>query len=134
MVLFYRPDGAAAWTPWTSFEVQTQGSATNYTGRITAFDIAPGQYAWGFYAETVGISELPNDHSVVVYIDPQAQLHLRSDSDHGHFTIYDAQGKQLRRVSSRRGEVVENISDLASGTYLIRYCLGDTTQTFHISK
>ncbi|MFZ4784430.1 MAG: M1 family aminopeptidase [Flavobacteriales bacterium] len=134
MVLFYRPDGAATWTPWNSFEIQTQGSATNYTGRITAFDIAPGQYAWGFNADEVGITELPNDHSVVVYIDPQAQLHLRCDSDYGHFTIYDAQGKQLRRVSSRRGEVVENISDLASGTYLIRYCLGDTTQTFHITK
>lgn len=134
IVLFYRPDGATAWTPWTSFEIQTQGSATNYTGRITAFNVSRGQYAWGFYADEVSVLEQPNVYSVLVYTDGKGQLHLQSDSDTGRFDIYDMHGKKVRSIASRRGEVIENIDDLATGTYLVNYCLESTTQTFHISK
>jgi hypothetical protein len=133
--LYYRPDGASAWSLWPDFEVQTQGITTNFTGRVHFNGMQKGQYALGFVSNTVDIQpENLASSGIAVFIDPSNVIHMDSQKKRGEFSIYDSTGRMIVRLASQDTALRYSIHDWAAGTYLVVFGSSEETKSFHISK
>ena len=133
--LYYRPDGASAWSLWPDFEIQTQGNSTNFTGRVHFNGMQKGQYALGYLSDVTSVEPLSNAGSgVTVFIDPSNLIHMDSQKKEGEFSIYDSTGRIIVRLDTQDAPLRYSINDLAVGTYLIVFGSTEETKTFHISK
>ncbi|MFM2000263.1 MAG: hypothetical protein RL204_2210 [Bacteroidota bacterium] len=133
--LYYRPDGASTWSLWPDFEIQTQGNATNFAGRVHFNGMLKGQYALGYLSNTTSVETTSVAGSgVTVFIDASNVIHMNSQKKEGEFVIYDSTGRMIVRLNSQEKEIQHSIQDLSAGTYLVVFGSTEETKTFHISK
>lgn len=118
LIILHRENGMSEWTEWSGFEVSTQGSPTNWTGRIEIFGLRPGQYTWGIKTGSVGIAE--NDatgNTLSARRTGSGQFQIRSRP--GEVDILDMQGRIVRRERSP-GELAVDLNAYPTGIYLVR--------------
>jgi len=133
--LYYRPDGASAWTLWPDFEIQTQGNASNFTGRVHFNGMLKGQYALGYLSDVTFVEATSAVGSgVTVFIDSSNVIHMNSQKKEGEFIIYDSTGRMIVRLNAQEKEIQHSIQDLSAGTYLVVFGSTEETKSFHISK
>jgi aminopeptidase N len=133
--IFYRPNSNSGWQIWESAEVQTQGSATNFSGRIIVSSIQKGQYCWGIQSGTVGFQPSTNSSiEPTVYRSNEMRLHMKNSKNGGAFQVFDLNGKAITSLMKFEGDQSIDIQSWASGTYLVKYSSKDIQKTFHITK
>jgi len=133
--LYYRPHGASAWTLWPDFEIQTQGNASNFTGRVHFNGMLKGQYALGYLSDVTFVGATSAVGSgVTVFIDSSNVIHMNSQKKEGEFIIYDSTGRMIVRLNAQEKEIQHSIQDLSAGTYLVVFGSTEETKSFHISK
>jgi hypothetical protein len=116
LIILYRPDGQSAWTEWPAFEVNDQGSETNWVGRIRIDGIRPGQYAWAIRTGVVGVEDREANTSTLTVAQHADRITIRSAE--GLIRIHDAQGRLMHEYFSKG---VLDVSTLpwSDGVYLI---------------
>ncbi|MCB0761937.1 MAG: T9SS type A sorting domain-containing protein [Flavobacteriales bacterium] len=57
LILLYRPHPGHIWEEHNNYELNTQGSATNWQGQFKFYQFRPGDYAWAYRTGEIGIAE-----------------------------------------------------------------------------
>lgn len=97
LVLLYRPresdgNGPQAWTEWPTYELNTIGSTTNWTGRFDLHHVLPGDYAIAVKTGVVSVPQAAPYAPEVFWSD--GFLHFRG-AQASHWIIYTASGVQV---------------------------------------
>lgn len=117
LIILYRPDAQSDWTEWPSFTVNTQGSATNWAGRITINGIRPGHYTWAIRTGTVGTNDDATDKADSMIISPINSETYLVKSPEGFVRISDLNGRLIFQGYSR-GRMELPASLFANGVYV----------------
>ncbi len=97
LVLLYRPresdgNGPQAWTEWPTYELNTIGSTTNWTGRFDLHHVLPGDYAIAVKTGVVSVPQAAPYAPEVFWSD--GFLHFRG-AQASDWIIYTAAGVQV---------------------------------------
>jgi hypothetical protein len=116
IILLHRPDALSLWVEADNYITNTQGSSTNWTGRIEITGLRTGWYAWAVRTGTVGISS--NDQpDWSAWFGSNGDIHCGlSDGELIH--IFDTQGKLVQSAQVRNGMLTA--SQISQGIYLLR--------------
>lgn len=125
LVLLHRPD--ASW-PWSRFPQQTLsvlGNPDDRIGRIDITNMKAGEYVLAWRKSAVGIGEHA-DHMSPWTIAPNPATDLlqvtSTDADRrGVLELIDSSGRTVRSTPVQGRAAVMQVSDLASGTYQLRF-------------
>lgn len=132
--IFYRPDGLSEWTLWEDFSVSTQGSPTNYAGRIRANNIQKGQYCWGVQTGNVSVLENElNPGSVAVFSQPGKRIVVENPYKNGYLQLYAMSGELVGNYSLTSGRNIIDVNSMSAGTYLVVFSSKEEKKSFHIS-
>lgn len=116
--LFHRSNPNALWTEVSGFDLNVQGSNNNWQGYIDFPLFAPGDYAWGYYSDLVGVDEALPSVRIKLYPNPTYDLIFLEHLQTGEaYELLDASGRVLKQGVYEGGI---NVVDLAVGTYFIR--------------
>jgi hypothetical protein len=116
LVLLWRANAASEWEVFPSFQVFTQGNATDGAGRIEVQELKQGQYTFGFKKSALSIQEL-SKQQLVIYPNPARDiLTISGDEQWATIRVFDISGKELIQQSA----AVIEVGKLPAGTYLIR--------------
>jgi hypothetical protein len=120
--LMYRPNANAPWTIVEDAVMNTQGSATDGSGRFVANNVQKGEYTFGFKYSSLGIDK--NEQvSFIVYPNPaegsfQIQVPNNTLSDEFQLVLYDANGNRVLEKTITNGETIST-SNFSPGMYLV---------------
>lgn len=99
LIILYRPDAQTAWSEWPTFEVNDQGSETNWVGRILIQGIRPGHYTWAIRTGTIGVAV--NGAEGTVLSAAVGSEHITVRSAEGMVMVHDAAGKRMGEYFTR---------------------------------
>ncbi|MBI3133538.1 MAG: T9SS type A sorting domain-containing protein [Bacteroidetes bacterium] len=125
LVLLYRPDAQSSWGVHTNYTVSYTGSHTDKSGYITVNTFAPGQYAFGYRTNSVGIFEASRaDRIYSIYPNPATDSVLIDltnwDDEHLILQVVGMEGKVAIRKQIQGGQKnLIDLSDLGDGMYLV---------------
>jgi len=123
LVLMYRPDQKADWTPWPDIDINTLGSSTDKFGRVEFDGLLKGEYTLAWRKSSVGIEETLKEKSMKVYPNPSSseitvELADGIDLKDLEMRLLDLNGKVISSQNSARIFRID-LSGNSAGTYLL---------------
>jgi hypothetical protein len=116
--LFHRSSPNEIWSAVNDYELNTQGSNDNWQGYIDFPMMLPGDYAWGYYSDVVGIEEKTTPLELTVYPNPAKEvIFIKNLLMNEAYEIFDASGKRVDQ-GLYNGSI--SIEGLTAATYFIR--------------
>jgi len=119
LIILYRPDAQSDWTEWPSISINTQGSTTNWAGRITINGIRPGHYTWAVRTGTVSTEERLNTEEQKLSVNLINPETIVVTSPEGLIRVLDMQGKLIAQKNSK-GRIEFTSWLFASGVYVVQ--------------
>ncbi|MBL7943340.1 MAG: M1 family metallopeptidase, partial [Flavobacteriales bacterium] len=121
LVLLYRPrasdeNGTHGWQEWSSYELNTVGSTTNWTGRFDVHHVLPGDYAFALQTGVVGLDEQTDLDTHVFWFNDQLTVRAPNKEN---WTIFDSAGRLITRISDQSNYSIDT-SFWPCGTYYVK--------------
>jgi hypothetical protein len=129
LVLLWRPNASTEWSVYPDYVLNTQGSATDKSGRIDAVNIQKGQYTFGFKKSTLGLTSIELPDYINVYPNPvenQINIELNQAIPEG-ITVYlhDVNGRLIASDFSNELMITLSAEQLNSGSYQLLVFSGE---------
>jgi len=128
LVLLWRPNSAAEWSVYPEYTLNTQGSATDKSGRIDVENIKKGQYAFAFKKSSLGINAQHLPDYVTIYPNPiQNEIHIeitQTFPDGVTVYLYDVTGKLVSSLHSKEKSILFPTENLTNGSYQVHIFTG----------
>lgn len=127
--LLYRSHPSENWTVWEDVTLNTLGPTDNGYARLTAHNLALGEYTFGYTDPNVGIDEETSNQNVKLFPNPaQDQFRVQFSEQPGPNTrliIISASGKIIQQKELNRQTQSIEIGSLTRGNYLIEIRNGE---------
>jgi hypothetical protein len=128
IVLLWRPNAAEEWSVYPEYVLNTQGSATDRSGRIDATNIQKGQYTFGFKKSSLGISQQGLPDYITIYPNPiqnEIRIDLTQTFPEGiTIYLYDAMGRIISTHQTKDKSILVPAEQITSGSYQIHIFSG----------
>jgi hypothetical protein len=123
LVLLWRANTAAEWSVYPEYELYTQGSPTDKSGRFEAQNIQKGQYTFGFKKNTLGVKQQELPDYVSIYPNPiQEEIHIelkRTFPEGVTIYLYDGLGKLISTHHTKEQSIIIPAQQIAKGSYQV---------------
>ena len=123
LVLLWRANSAEEWSVFPEFELYTQGSATDKSGRIEAANIQKGQYTFGFKKSSLGMQQQELPDYISIYPNPiQSEINIELTQTFPEgitIYLYDVSGKLISSHHSKEKSITIPAQQIASGSYQV---------------
>lgn len=119
MVLMYREHGGMPWQPHPDQELIPGSNVYNKTGRIKAFNIQPGDYAFAISKWPIGAQEHETNTSWQIFPNPAKQnIYLEGAEGVKSASICDSLGRSIMEIKASELKSPIDISGLSEGSYI----------------
>jgi aminopeptidase N len=126
LVLLYRPDQHARWTPHPDFTVNTLNNPTDKWGRLDFTGVWPGEYTLGWRKSAVAIAEGPRMPNVWSLFPNPAGDAVTVVAREGYFPngiieVLDASGRAVGSHPCTTSPCTMDVRNLPPGVYTLRW-------------
>jgi hypothetical protein len=128
IVLLWRPNAGEEWSVYPEYVLNTQGSATDRSGRIDATNIQKGQYTFGFKKSSLGISKQGLPDYITIYPNPilnEIRIDLTQTFPEGiTIYLYDAMGRIISTHQTKDKTILIPAEQITAGSYQVHIFSG----------
>jgi hypothetical protein len=134
LILFFRPHFQQEWQEYNGdYTLNTQGSASNWMGRIEVTGMQSGDYCWGVRGTITRLSEPLKTASRVWFTEQNSRLTVLSEPD-THIAVMDNYGRLIWSGNSEDTVLSIPAYDWAPGLYHVHLHHERHNQTFTCLK
>lgn len=123
LVVLYRPDPSANWSPLENVDINTLGSSSNGYARITAVDVEFGEFTLGYPNPNMNVEEHRRNENLKLYPNPAndfVQIEWQSDSSKNlQIKLSTADGRAVISENMTGYRLVLPVDHLPAGVYIV---------------